>query len=345
MEYRNLGNSGLKVSVLGLGYSFTGIDKSVYTSSDYEQLKFEQMSACINLGINYFDTAEYYGSGYSEELLGRNLKQGGWDRDDLIISSKLHPITVKTMGLSRKRIRSATAKCLERLQLDTIDLLFFHRHDYDTPLLEQISAMNDLIENDLIYYWGTSEYPADELEEIHYLCEKHGFVPPIADQCCYNMLTRNTLEVDYAPLVDKYKMGTVVYSPAAGGALSGKFNNGLIPEGSKYLKAFWLKDEYQEKLAWRENNGAEMLKGLKKIADKLGCSQNQLALAWTLYNPDVSTMLFGASRVDQISDNVEAIKIVQKLDQNTLERIEDLLINRPTPPIDNRTFTPRPPRR
>ena len=244
MEYRNLGNSGLKVSVLGLGYSTTGLNQTLVESAEFEQRKFEEMKASIDGGINFFDTAENYSNGFSEIILGRNLKQGGWDRDDLIISSKILPSRQGIQGNSRKAMRAVIERSLQRLQLQTIDVLSYHRIDIQTPLLEQISIMNEFIENEKIYYWGTSEYTCSELEEIFSLCEKHGYIPPIADQCQYNMLWRDRLEVEYLPLFDRYKFGTFVYSPSASGALSGRFNEGSIPAGSKYLALARLKDVY-----------------------------------------------------------------------------------------------------
>ena len=159
------------------------------------------------------------------------------------------------------------------------------------------------------------------------------------------MLCRERVEVEYAPLFDKYGFGITSYSPAAGGALSGRFNCGRIPEGSKYESAWWLQDEYRETLAWREESGARMLQGLKAIAEEIGCSQNQLALAWVLCNRDVSTTLFGARNIGQIRDNVEALGVVKKLTPGILQRIEELLVNRPTPPMDFREFRLREPRR
>ena len=345
MEYRNLGNSGLKVSVLGLGYSTTGLDKTIVESPEYEQKKFEEMNASISQGINFFDTAQYYGSGYSEIILGRNLKQGGWDRDDLVISTKLHPSLQGIQGFSRKGLRSAIEGSLKRLQLDTIDLLFHHRVDPQTPLLEQISTMNEFIENEKIFYWGTGECLAAKLEEIMLICDKHGYAPPICDQLEYSMLQRQKIEVDHVPLFDKYRLGAVVYSPAAGGILSGRFNDGSIPPGSKYLVAPWCKDSHKSFLGWRENNGSEMLRGLKEIADEIGCTQNQLALAWVLKNRDISTALFGVRNTQQVADNVAALAFINKLTPGILQRIEDLIINRPTPAMNFRDFTAREPRR
>ena len=348
MEYRNLGNSGLKVSVLAFGYSTTGIDINTVRSAEYEQLKFESLSLCIKNGINFFDTAEIYSAGLSEIILGKNLKQGGWDRDELVISTKLHCYYTAAglQGLSRKRVRVGVKNSLQRLQLDTVDILYYHKNDCSVPLKEQVSIMNESIENEKIYYWGTVEYSPEELLEIFKICDKYGYIPPISEQCQYNMLYRKYLESDYVPLFDHYKLGTAIFSPAAGGLLAGRFNNGTVPQDSKYaIVGFFLDPIYQETLGWRKNNGADMLQQLKQIADDLGCTQVQLATAWTLYNKDVSTSIIGVKRPEHILDNIQALSVLKKLTPEILEKIEVILNNRPTPPINFRTFTIRDNRR
>lgn len=349
MEYRNLGNSGLKVSVLSFGNMTSGLEvfkgKKDEVTPELEQTHFQYIDMCIKAGINFFDTAEIYGLGVSEQILGMNLKQGGWDRDELIISTKLMPRCGGIQGNSRKRMRVGICQSLKRLQLDNVDVLFLHRIDRDVPLLEQISTINEIIEKDQAYYWGTSEFSASELTEIHLLCEKYGFIHPIAEQCQYNMFARKAVEVDYAPLFDQYRLGTTVWSPLAAGLLAGRYNDGKIPDDSRYATMPLVKARYNEYIGWRENNGADMLQGLKAISDELGCTQGQLALAWVLYNKDVSTALFGANKPEHITDNLGAVSVLKKLNPEVLERIEKLLINRPAPPIDFRTFTPQAPRR
>ena len=337
MEYRKLGNSGLNVSILSFG---TGIVKGKdMVPSELEQVQFQYIDMCIKAGVNFFDTAEIYGSGLSEIILGKNLQQGGWDRDEIIISTKLNPLVGGLQGNNRKRMRIGVEQSLKRLQLTNVDLLFLHRIDCHVPLKEQVSTMNEFLESDKTYYWGTSEFTAEELTEVFKICEKYGYAAPICDQCQYNMLHRKAFEVDYAPLFDNYKLGTTVYSPLAGGMLGGRFNNGVIPADSRYALVPMIQYLFKEGLGWRENNGSEMLQELKAIADELGCTQSQLALAWALYNRDVSTALFGASRLEHIADNLGAVSIMHKLDKGILDRIEALLINRPDPPINYRTFT------
>ena len=343
MEYRKLGNSGLDVSILGFGNMTSGMEswkggKDIVTP-ELEQVNFQYIDMCIKAGINFFDTAEIYGFGVSEIILGKNLQQGGWDRDELIISTKLHPVCGGLQGNSRKRMRIGVEQSLKRLQLTNVDLLFLHRFDSHIPLKEQVSAMNEFLENDKTYYWGTSEFTAEELTEIYKICEKYGYAAPICDQCQYNMLHRKAFEVDYAPLFDNYKLGTTIWSPLAGGMLAGKFNDGVIPADSRYALIPLIQHSFKEGLGWRENNGSGMLQGLKAIADELGCTQSQLALAWALYNRDVSTALFGANKPEHIADNLGAVSVMHKLDNGILDRIEALLINRPDPPINYRAFT------
>ena len=351
MEYRYLGRSGLKVSALSYGNMTSGMGffkgKPAPLDSFVEQTHFEIIERSIKAGINFFDTAEFYGSGTSEVILGRNLKQGGWDRDELIISTKLNPTFGGLQGLSRKRMRQGYAKSLERLQLDYADVVFLHRFDYDVPLKESISTINEFIENDQAFYWGTSEFTPAQISECHLICEKYGWIPPIVEQCEYNMLTRDVFERDYAPIFDQYGTGTTVWGPIAGGALSGKYNDGKIPDNTRYSdqENIWINRIYHKRLGWRPNNGVDMLKGLAKIAEELNCTQAQLALAWVLVNKDVSTALFGASSVKQFEDNIQALKVVEKLDSNVLNRIEEVLVNRPTPETNFRTFTPHQPRR
>ncbi|OMJ79902.1 hypothetical protein SteCoe_19989 [Stentor coeruleus] len=224
-------------------------------------------------------------------------------------------------------MRLGVKNSLQRLQLDNVDILYLHRYDYDVPILEQIKAINEFIDQDLTYYWGTSEFTSSQLEEIFYLCDKHGLIPPIAEQCQYNMFSRKIFEVDYAPLFDNYKLGTTIWSPLAGGLLSGKYNDG-IPEGSRYATIPLYKFRYDECIGWREDKGINMFSGLKQISNELGCTQAQLALAWTIKNPDVSTAIFGTNDKRQIAENIEAVRIAKKLDNVLIEKIDRLLDNR-----------------
>ncbi len=341
MQYRSLGRSGLKVSVLSYGNMNTG-----FLEGNTEAWSFDHLKKCIDLGVNFIDTAEVYGNGKAETVLGNDLKQGGWDRDDLIISDKLAPGGGGIQGLSRKRVRIGLRNALKRLQLDNVDLLFLHRFDHEVPLLESIRAVNDLIDNDLAYYWGTSAFTAQQLIECHRLCEKHGLIAPIVEQCEYNLVTRKTFEVDYIPLFDQYGMGTTIWSPLAGGLLTGRFNSGSIPEDSRINHYGTRKAAFtQGTLARMERCTVEGLQALGALAAELGCTQSQLALAWTLKSKDVSTAVFGASKISQIEDNVGTLAVLPKLTAEVLARIEDFMKTRPEAPFDWRTMSPSIPRR
>ena len=217
MEYRNLGRSGLKVSVLSYGNMTSGMGMFKGIKDEYdvsvERHHLDLMTEYIHLGINFFDTAEIYGGSLSEVYLGNNLKQGGWDRDDLILTTKIAPDAdaAGIQGNSRKRLRTAMQASLKRMQLDNVDIVYLHRPDADVPLKEQCSIMNELIENESAYYWGTSEFKPEYLSEIHSICEKHGWTAPIVEQCEYNMLTRNRFEVEFTGVFEEY--GTGAHTP------------------------------------------------------------------------------------------------------------------------------------
>jgi voltage-dependent potassium channel beta subunit len=337
MKYRYLGRSGLKVSALTFGNMTSGMGMFSGKKDEYdvavENHHYELMERCISKGINFFDTAEIYGGGLSEVYLGNNIRKGGWNRDELILTTKFHPRAGGIQGNSLKRIRAGADQALKRLQLDNVDVAFLHRPDPHVPLKEQVRAINELVEDDKTYYWGTSEFASEIISEIFLICEKYGFAKPIVDQCEYNMLTRKRVEVDYWPLYEEYGYGTMTWSPLYGGMLSGKYNDG-IPKDSRFGQHGWELDK-----------STEFLKELGKVADDIGCSQSQLALAWCLANKDVTTVLFGSTRVEQIDSNVGALQFIEKLTPEVQARIETLLNNRPDPPMNFRFFTPREPRR
>jgi aryl-alcohol dehydrogenase-like predicted oxidoreductase len=350
MKYKCMGRSGLKVSVLGYGNMTSGyaMYKGIPGPIDpaVEQAHFLMMERCIKAGINFFDTAEFYGLGQSEEILGRNIRQGGWDRDELVISTKLLPIGCGEQGNSRKRLRQGFAKSLKRLQQEYVDVIFLHRFDSCVPLKEQISPLIEFIENDQAFYWGTSAFTPAQLSECHLICERKGWPAPIVEQCEYNMLTRDDFERDYAPVFDEYGTGTTIYSPLCGGVLTGKYNAGR-PTDARFSdpENSWTKMIYDTKMKGYRNEGRDILQGLATVAEELGCTQAQLALAWTLVNKDVTLALFGANNEKQLQDNLGALKVVERLDKNVLEKIEGILGNRPQPALNYRTFTPLPYRR
>lgn len=327
MEYRHLGNSGLKVSAVSFGNWLTSNTKELSDST----------KACVkrawDLGINFFDTAEIYGLGQAEILMGEALRELKVPREDLVISTKIFRGPqggVNNVGLSRKRIIEATNASLKRMELDYVDIIFCHRPDHTTPVEETVLAMNNLIDNGKAFYWGTSEWHADLIMEAHAICEKKGLIHPIVEQPEYNLLSRENMEVKYTNLFEKWGMGTTVWSPLAGGILTGKYNDG-IPSGSRYDS----KDPLMVKI-WshyfaenKKDQTFAALKGLGEIAKDLGVSQASLALAWTLTNSDVSTALFGATKVEQVEDNVKAIEVYKKLTPEILDKIDALFGNKP----------------
>jgi voltage-dependent potassium channel beta subunit len=342
MLYRNLGNSGLKVSAISIG---NGPTTHTFTP---EEVQFQVLSKLIEAGVNFIDTSECYGSGDAETILGNAIKRAGWDRDELVISTKFFQCGGSS-GLSRKRLIQAMKNSLARLQLNYVDVMFLHRYDHETPLEETIRAVNHLIEKGKASYWGTSEFSSQQLMESYKICEKYGYEYPVAEQCQYSMLVRENLEVTLTPFFDRYGLGATVWSPLAGGILSGKYNSGEIPEGLKYSDPILpqnIKARYD--LIWTPKNRDHVihtLKGLDSIATDLGITQTQLCLAWTIKNKDVSTAITGATHISQVEDKIKALDALDKLDNSTLDRIEKLLANRPSPPTDFRSWTPRAPRR
>jgi len=298
MEYRFLGATGLKVSLFGFG-------NMMMREKDKEDLYFSLFKRAYELGINFFDTAEVYGDNISEEILGNLIKRLNVPREDLVISTKLYRNRWNNMnpnatGLSRKHIIEGIKNSLKRLQLDYVDILYCHRFDSETPLEETIRAMNWVIKQGWAFYWGTSEWTAEQIKEAYGICDKLGLIKPVVEQPQYNMLVRQKFEVEYGDLFDRYKMGSTIWSPMCGGVLSGKYIGG-VPEDSRnqdveMKKFFW--DPYYGPNGEKKGQLDATLKGLKEIAESLGTSLPVLALAWTLKNKDVSSCLIGASKVN-----------------------------------------------
>lgn len=230
MEYRYLGNSGLKVSVLSFG-NWLNSNKP----EDYEITR-DAMKLCFEAGVNFFDTAEIYGMGQAETLMGKAFKELNFKREDLVVSTKIFKVGpgVNDTFLSRKHIVEAIHNSLKRLQLDYVDVVFCHRPDYETPLEETCRAMHWIIENNKAFYWGTSEWPADRIAKAIELCERLNLHKPIVEQCQYSMIVRDRFESEYRRIFSESKYGTTIWSPLAGGILTGKYNEGVIPEGSRY---------------------------------------------------------------------------------------------------------------
>lgn len=297
MQYRRLGECGLKVSQFGLG-GWTTFGGSI---KDLETAK-EMIRAAYRAGINFFDIADIYSKGESEKLMGAVLKE--FPRHELVISSKVFwPMSedINDQGLSRKHIMESIDKSLQRIGTDYLDLYFCHRFDPQTPLLETIRAMDDLIHRGKILYWGTSEWSAEQLKEAHAICEKYGYYKPQVEQPQYNLIERNVFEKSVAPMAHKLGMGLVTWSPLASGMLTGKYDEGLS-EG-RLSKIDFLRD------AFYNAKNVEKVKKLKGIADQLGASRAELALAWTAYHSSVSSVILGATSNQQLQQNLRALKI------------------------------------
>ena len=325
MEYRRLGKSGLQVSVLSFGswVSFgpqLGVDAAA-----------ECLDAAREAGVNFFDNAEAYAAGESEVLMGRALKKLDFARDTYCVSSKVFwgGKLPTQRGLSKKHVRDCCHTALKRLQVEYLDLYFCHRPDLDTPIEETVRAMNDLITQGKVLYWGTSEWRADEIAEAHGIARASGLAAPTMEQPQYNLFEREKVERDYQRLYDSVGLGTTVWSPLASGILTGKYEKG-IPRGSRMaLPGYeWLRerlesDEGRQRIA--------QTRELARVAKDFGASVAQLAIAWCLVNPRVSTVILGATRLEQLRENLAALEFVPKLEEGVLERIESIVANKPAP--------------
>jgi len=326
MEYRRLGSSGLKVSALSYG---AWVSFSTQLGVEGAQ---EIMTLCYDNGMNFFDNAEVYARGEAETIMGEVFKRAGWRRDSYIVSSKVFGGAVEKpspiqRGLSRKHIFDACHQAMERLNVDYLDLYFCHRPDREVPIEETVRAMTDLIRQGKVMYWGTSEWSAQELMEADSVARQYGLVPPTMEQPQYNMFHRERFEIEYERLYSEIGLGTTIWSPLASGILTGKYNDG-IPDGSRmsldsysWLKERLLSDEGQAQLA--------KVRELTQIAKDLGASMAQLALAWTLKNPNVSTTITGATKTSQVEDNLGALKLVDQLTDDVMQTIEEVLDNKP----------------
>lgn len=326
MQYRRLGKSGLQVSALSFGSWVT-----FATQLDVSDAR-EAMAVARDYGVNFFDNAEIYAHGESERIMGEVLQSVNWPRDSYIVSSKVFWGAVENpaptqRGLSRKHVTEACHQALQRLQVDYLDLYFCHRPDYQTPIEETVRTMTDLIRQGKVLYWGTSEWTARQLTEAYEVAYRLGLEPPTMEQPQYNMFHRERVEVEYHPIFEQYGMGTTIWSPLASGVLTGKYNDG-IPEDSRVnLEGYeWLK----ERLTSEEGqHQLEKVRSLTEVAEELGTTMPRLAIAWCLLNPNVSTVITGASRVSQIHDNMKAMDVLDKLTDDVQARIESILDNEP----------------
>ncbi len=327
MEYRRLGSSGLKVSALSFG---SWVTFSNQLDADHAV---KIMGSAYDSGVNFFDNAEVYAHGEAERVMGRALEKLAWPRDSYLVSSKVRWGSVQDpkptqVGLSRKHVIEACDQALVRLGVEYLDLYLCHRPDAEVPIVETVWAMSDLIQMGKVLYWGTSEWSAAELEEAHAAAKEWRLIAPITEQTEYNMFQRERIEVEYLDLYDSLGLGTTTYSPLASGVLTGKYNEG-IPEGSRMnLPGYeWLlqslkSDEGQAQIA--------KVRELEAVAQELEISMAQLALAWCLKNPNVSTVITGATTTDQVKENMEALEAVALLTDEVMERIEGVLANKPS---------------
>ena len=326
MQYRRLGKSGLQVSEFSLG-SWVTFAKQVDTG-DAKSL----MTAAYDAGVNFFDNAEGYEAGASETVMGEALTELGWSRDSYVVSSKVFWGGQKPnqKGLSRKHVIEACHKALKRLQVDYLDLYFCHRPDVDTPIVETVRAMHDLIAQGKVLYWGTSEWNAQQITEAHQAARDWHLTPPTMEQPQYNLFERHKVEADYLPIYDTYGLGTTIWSPLASGLLTGKYNNGLPADSRAMLPGYeWLRKEFespdgQAKLA--------KVKALAAVAKDAGLPIHHLALLWCLANPRVSTVILGASRLDQLTDNLAALDARDRLTPDVVDAIEAVMQTKPEGP-------------
>ncbi|MEJ2708514.1 MAG: aldo/keto reductase [Anaerolineales bacterium] len=330
MEYRFLGSSGLKLSALSLGAWVT------YGEQVGEDAAYQCMKAAYEAGVNFFDNAEAYASGQAEVVMGNVIKRMGWKRSDLVVSTKIFwgGDGPNDRGLSYKHILEGTNASLKRLQMDYVDLIFCHRPDKFTPIEETVWAMNQVIRQGKAFYWGTSEWSAAQIMEAHAVARREHLIPPTMEQPQYNMFHRERVEKEYAHLYEEVGLGTTIWSPLASGFLTGKYNQG-IPEGSRLdTEGYeWLRRRLESERGQRQ---IEQVKLLTPVADELGCSMAQLALAWCLKNPNVSTVITGASKAEQVKENMKALDVAAQLDGALMERIEEILQNKPSEQQDFR---------
>ena len=317
MEYRHLGKTGIRVSELSLGSWIT-----FHNQADVEAAV-EMMSTAYNAGVNFFDNAEAYARGKSEEVMGAALKQLGWRRGSYLVSTKiywgLHDNVNEYHTLNRKRLIEGINGSLERLHLDYVDLIYCHRPDRTTPIEETVWAMHNIIEWGQAFYWGTSEWAAAEIVAAIEIAERHHLHKPVTEQPVYNLFERQRFSREYERVYKEYGYGTTTFSPLASGLLSGKYGQGIPQNSRAALKGNeWLHDEVTDK------DKLAKVQALEPIANEFGCTLSQLALAWCLKNPLVSTVITGASRVEQVHENMKATEIAPKLTPEILQRIDNI---------------------
>ena len=318
MEYRRLGRSGLQVSVLSFGSWVTfGNENQLDTAAQAA----ECLSIAKDAGVNFFDNAEAYAGGESERVMGQAFRDLGWKRHEYVVSTKFfwgihHDVNMR-FTLNRKYLSQAIDGSLERLGLDFVDLAFCHRPDPNTPIEETVWAMSDMVSSGKALYWGTSEWSADEIRAAWDIADRHHLHKPVMEQPQYNILHRARVEKEYHRLYEDIGLGTTIWSPLASGLLTGKYLEG-VPEGSRAaLPGYeWLKTELVDEAR------NEKVAALKAIAEELDVTLAQFALAWCVKNPNVSTVITGASRPDQVRENMTALDVVDRLTDEVMARVD-----------------------
>lgn len=325
MEYRRLGKTGLPVSELSFGSWIT------FGNQINDGISERLMDIAYEAGVNFFDNAEVYAAGASEVVMGEILHKKNWSRDSYIVSSKVFfgaGAKVPTQkGLHRKHIVEACNQALQRLQVEYLDLYFCHRPDKQTPIEETVWSMHQLILSGKILYWGTSEWSAQEIMEAHMVAQRYNLIGPVVEQPQYNMLVRDKVEVEYSQIYKTVGLGTTIWSPLASGYLTGKYLN-QSPADARLNR---------EELGWLserllQETHAEKVKNLMALASDLGVSMPQLGVAWCLKNPDVSTVILGATKPEQLQETLTAPSILPLLTADVMERIENILQNKPQHP-------------
>jgi len=327
MEYRRLGKSGLQLSLVSFG-SWVSFKNQID-----DKIADELMGIAYDNGINYFDNAEAYANGESEKMMGRVLKMKNWDRSSFTVSSKvffgIHGKDNKPnqKGLSRKHVIEACDEALQRLQVDYLDLYFCHRPDKNTPIGETVWAMNILIQQGKIFYWGTSEWSGVEIMEAHRVAQEFKLIGPTMEQPQYNLFERKKVESEYLRIYETVGLGTTIWSPLASGLLTGKYNDG-IPEGSRLAleEMSWLKDKVMA------DDKIKKIKQLSALSNELGVTTASLSIAWCIKNPHVTTAILGATKKAQLMDNLKSIEVMEKLTPEVLEKIENIMQTIPVKP-------------
>lgn len=326
MQYRRLGSSGLKVSALSFGSWVT------FKAQVDDRLAIEMLEVAYGAGVNFFDNAEVYAAGESERIMGRALKELNFGRDTYCVSSKVYwgGKLPTQRGLSRKHVHDACHAALERLQLDYLDLFFCHRPDLETPIEETVRAMHDLVAQGKVLYWGTSEWTAAQIAEAHGVARGLGLTPPTMEQPEYNLFRRDKVERDFHALYDTFGLGTTIWSPLASGILTGKYSDGIPDDSRMALPEYaWLAERLQSEAGQRQIAQA---RELQAVAQEVGGSLAQLAIAWCLSNPHVSTVILGASKTSQLEHNLESLALLERLTPDVLERIEGIVGTKPELP-------------